>query len=102
MATPFQLKRDPNAPVEPEAFRQDLNVRLTCPDCGDAGSLVEEFSSGDLVCGGCGASLSSSRWNRDDLTLTSTASPSLLSTFDSLRMDRTGVGRQGRRYTVGV
>ncbi|GAA6007280.1 hypothetical protein JCM10207_001569 [Rhodosporidiobolus poonsookiae] len=50
----FALKRDPNAPVEPEAFRQDLNVRLACPDCGDTGQLVEEFSSGDLVCGGCG------------------------------------------------
>ncbi|GAA6036540.1 hypothetical protein JCM8097_003557 [Rhodosporidiobolus ruineniae] len=50
----FQLKRDPTAPVEAEAFRQDLNVRLTCPDCGDAGQLVEEFSSGDLVCGNCG------------------------------------------------
>jgi hypothetical protein len=78
MATPFQLKRDPNAPVEPEAFRQDLNVRLTCPDCGDAGSLVEEFSSGDLVCGGCGASLFSSRFNQDELVLTSTASLPLI------------------------
>ncbi|GAA5991539.1 hypothetical protein JCM11641_000200 [Rhodosporidiobolus odoratus] len=53
-AQPFQLKRDPTAPAIPEAFRQDLNVRLTCPDCGDTGDLVEEFSSGDLVCGGCG------------------------------------------------
>ncbi|GAA5860163.1 hypothetical protein JCM8547_009210 [Rhodosporidiobolus lusitaniae] len=50
----FQLKRDPNAPLAPDQFRQDLNVRLTCPDCGDNGQLVEEFSSGDLVCGNCG------------------------------------------------
>ncbi|GAA5825979.1 hypothetical protein JCM11251_000076 [Rhodosporidiobolus azoricus] len=50
----FQLKRDPNAPTAPEAFRQDLNVRLVCPDCGEGTQLVEEFSSGDLVCGGCG------------------------------------------------
>ncbi|POW04306.1 hypothetical protein PSTT_10490 [Puccinia striiformis] len=44
--------RNPQAPKE-AAFRQDLNVRLICPDCKCA-RLVEEFSSGDLVCGSCG------------------------------------------------
>lgn len=36
-------------------FVPDLNVRLVCPDCQvDPPNLVEEFSSGDLVCGDCG------------------------------------------------
>jgi transcription initiation factor TFIIB len=33
----------------------DLNVRLVCPDCKiDPPNLVEEFASGDIVCGTCG------------------------------------------------
>ncbi|BGP00446.1 transcription initiation factor IIB [Rhodotorula toruloides] len=54
LAQAFALKVDPSAPTKAEEFRQDLNVRLTCPDCGDAGQVIEEFSSGDLVCGNCG------------------------------------------------
>lgn len=50
----FALKVDPDAPQKEAAFRQDLNVRLVCPDCADDSQLVEEFSSGDLVCGNCG------------------------------------------------
>ncbi|KWU45029.1 transcription initiation factor IIB [Rhodotorula sp. JG-1b] len=53
-AQAFALKVDPDAPQKEAAFRQDLNVRLVCPDCADDSQLVEEFSSGDLVCGNCG------------------------------------------------
>ncbi|KAI5477493.1 transcription initiation factor TFIIB [Pseudohyphozyma bogoriensis] len=52
---PFALRADPTRPAKEEAFRADLNVRLVCPDCqDDQVQLVEEFGSGDLVCGGCG------------------------------------------------
>ncbi|GAA5934825.1 transcription factor SUA7 [Sporobolomyces koalae] len=61
MATPtaFALKLDPAAAAALAAqkaaeFHQDLNVRLTCPDCKDDTELLEEYSSGDLVCGNCG------------------------------------------------
>lgn len=58
---PFALRADPNAAPRVEQFRADLNVRLTCPDCQDENvQLVEEFGSGDLVCGGCGALLAHS------------------------------------------
>ncbi|CAH7666978.1 cyclin-like protein [Phakopsora pachyrhizi] len=52
MASMAFPSRNPQAPKQ-VVFRQDLNVRLNCPDCKTA-SLVEEFSSGDLVCGSCG------------------------------------------------
>lgn len=61
LAQAFALKVDPSAPAKAEEFRQDLNVRLTCPDCGDTGQVIEEFSSGDLVCGNCGACESSQK-----------------------------------------
>ena len=52
---PFALRQDPTQAPKPQAFRADLNVRLVCPDCQDENpQLVEEFGSGDLVCGGCG------------------------------------------------
>ncbi|KAI0139950.1 TFIIB-domain-containing protein [Hypoxylon sp. NC0597] len=36
-------------------FQENLNKRLQCPDCReDPPNLVEEFSSGDMVCGSCG------------------------------------------------
>jgi len=39
---------------EPE-FKEDLNNILQCPDCKeDPPNLVEEFSSGDMVCASCG------------------------------------------------
>ncbi|GAA5903376.1 transcription factor SUA7 [Sporobolomyces salmoneus] len=55
----FALKLDPAAAAALAAqkaaeFHQDLNVRLTCPDCKDDTELLEEYSSGDLVCGNCG------------------------------------------------
>jgi transcription elongation factor Elf1 len=53
--SPFALRADPTRPVKQEAFRADLNVRLVCPDCQNENvQLVEEFGSGDLVCGECG------------------------------------------------
>ncbi|WQF77395.1 Putative transcription factor TFIIB, Zinc finger, TFIIB-type, Cyclin-like domain-containing protein [Colletotrichum destructivum] len=39
----------------PEGFRDDLNMVVMCPDCKEyPPHLVEEFSSGDMVCGSCG------------------------------------------------
>jgi transcription initiation factor TFIIB len=36
-------------------WREDLNVILTCPDCQEnPPNLVEEWSSGDMVCASCG------------------------------------------------
>ena len=36
-------------------FGPDLAVRLICPECKDpVPNIVEEFGSGDLVCGTCG------------------------------------------------
>ncbi|KAI2616140.1 cyclin-like protein [Hypomontagnella submonticulosa] len=36
-------------------YKENLNQRLKCPDCNeDPPNLVEEFSSGDMVCGSCG------------------------------------------------
>ncbi|KAF2263722.1 cyclin-like protein [Lojkania enalia] len=41
-------------PVAQE-WTEDLNVTLMCPDCKELPpNLVEEFSSGDTVCGSCG------------------------------------------------
>jgi transcription initiation factor TFIIB len=38
-----------------ETFKEDLNRVVMCPDCKEfPPNLVEEFSSGDLVCGDCG------------------------------------------------
>ena len=41
------------APISDE-YRPDLNVRLACPDCREYSQLIEQFSSGDIVCGNCG------------------------------------------------
>ena len=38
-----------------EAWRENLNMHLICRDCREIPpNLVEEFSSGDMVCGSCG------------------------------------------------
>lgn len=38
-----------------EKWNQDLNLHMICPDCKEyPPNLVEEFSSGDMVCGSCG------------------------------------------------
>ena len=40
---------------QPKRREIDLAVRLVCPDCRDeTPNIEEEFSSGDLVCRGCG------------------------------------------------
>lgn len=52
-AQPFPLAQ--NQSSTKASFGPDLSVRLVCPDCRDPNpNIVEEFSSGDLVCGGCG------------------------------------------------
>jgi transcription initiation factor TFIIB len=50
---PFPLRE---AKVEEnQPFQPNLNVSLTCPDCRiHPPHIVEEFASGDLVCGDCG------------------------------------------------
>ncbi|CAG8724180.1 10511_t:CDS:2, partial [Funneliformis mosseae] len=36
-------------------FRPDLNISLICPECRNSqANLIEEYSSGDIVCGDCG------------------------------------------------
>lgn len=41
--------------VQQPTYGPDLAVRLICPECRDPNpNIVEEFGSGDLVCGGCG------------------------------------------------
>jgi transcription initiation factor TFIIB len=52
---PFPLAApQQKAPVQP-SFGPDLAVRLICPECRDPNpNIVEEFGSGDLVCGNCG------------------------------------------------
>lgn len=53
-AQPFPLAQPLQKPQQP-TFGPDLAVRLICPDCRDPNpNIIEEFSSGDLVCGTCG------------------------------------------------
>ncbi|KAH9943206.1 cyclin-like protein [Epithele typhae] len=53
-AQPFPLAQ-PLQKVAAPTFGPDLAVRLICPECRDPNpNIVEEFSSGDLVCGTCG------------------------------------------------
>ncbi|KAF3917881.1 hypothetical protein ABW20_dc0107471 [Dactylellina cionopaga] len=49
----------PNAGLKPPTadrpFEKNLNIHVICKDCKEfPPNLVEEFSSGDLVCGSCG------------------------------------------------
>lgn len=51
---PFPL-REAAKVDENQPFQPNLNVKLTCPDCRiNPPHIVEEFASGDLVCGDCG------------------------------------------------
>ncbi|KAG9317839.1 hypothetical protein JVU11DRAFT_2065 [Chiua virens] len=51
---PFPLAAN-SQKVQSPTYGPDLAVRLICPDCRDPNpNIVEEFGSGDLVCGGCG------------------------------------------------
>lgn len=52
---PFPLAQGKAAPQLQPTYGPDLSVRLICPDCRDPNpNIVEEFGSGDLVCGSCG------------------------------------------------
>ncbi len=45
----------PAAPPAKVAWKEDLNLQLICRDCKEVPpNLVEEFASGDTVCGSCG------------------------------------------------
>ena len=51
---PFPLANMQEKTQQP-TFGPDLAVRLICPHCLDPNpNIIEEFSSGDLVCGTCG------------------------------------------------
>lgn len=51
---PFPLASGATKTKAP-SFGPDLAVRLICPECRDPNpNIVEEFGSGDLVCGNCG------------------------------------------------
>ena len=42
-------------PGKEEQWEENLNMHMTCPDCQIfPANLVEEFASGDMVCGDCG------------------------------------------------
>jgi len=52
---PFPLAAPQIKSAKEPTFGPDLSVRLICPDCRDPNpNIVEEFGSGDLVCGSCG------------------------------------------------
>ncbi|CAG8576930.1 4772_t:CDS:1 [Diversispora eburnea] len=45
----------PQADVGPKQILPDLNIKIICPDCRkQVPNIIEEFASGDLVCGDCG------------------------------------------------
>ncbi|KAI2780583.1 cyclin-like protein [Daldinia loculata] len=49
------VSQNPSQNESDGGYKQNLNQRLLCPDCNeDPPNLVEEFSSGDMVCGSCG------------------------------------------------
>ena len=52
---PFPLAAPHSKAAKELSYGPDLAVRLICPDCRDPNpQIVEEFGSGDLVCGACG------------------------------------------------
>ncbi|PPQ79488.1 hypothetical protein CVT25_003370 [Psilocybe cyanescens] len=54
-AKPFPLAAPQQKVAAQPVFGPDLAVRLICPECRDPNpNIVEEFGSGDLVCGNCG------------------------------------------------
>ncbi|GAA5804583.1 cyclin-like protein [Helicostylum pulchrum] len=55
-AIPFPLRETQiQDEGKPKAFQPNLNIRLLCRDCRiDPPHIIEEFASGDLVCGDCG------------------------------------------------
>lgn len=55
---PFPLREPlPQKEQTPAQILPNLNVKLVCPDCKiSPPHIIEEFASGDLVCGDCGLS----------------------------------------------
>jgi transcription initiation factor TFIIB len=54
---PFPNRVSPFGDARPtkEDYRADLAIRLMCPNCKEeVPNIVEEYSSGDLICGSCG------------------------------------------------
>ncbi|KAI1776675.1 cyclin-like protein [Hypoxylon cercidicola] len=58
VATRMDIESDPILPdpeKEKKGYQENLNRQLICPDCNEyPPNLIEEFSSGDMVCGSCG------------------------------------------------
>lgn len=114
-AQPFPLAAAAQKTHQP-AFGPDLAVRLICPECRDPNpNIVEEFGSGDLVCGSCGLVLGDrivdtrSEWRTfandegDDPSRVGAASDPLLEgieqldTLISFRDGGTGIARELQR-----
>ncbi|KAI8978612.1 cyclin-like protein [Pilobolus umbonatus] len=52
---PFPLREPQLKDEKPKSYQPNLNLNLLCPDCKTTPPyIVEEFASGDLVCGDCG------------------------------------------------
>ncbi|KAL2267102.1 hypothetical protein VTJ83DRAFT_4379 [Remersonia thermophila] len=57
MSDLFSAFENPQS-AKKEEWKEDLNVILVCPECKEhPPNLVEEYSSGDVVCGSCGLCL---------------------------------------------
>jgi len=55
LLSPGEVYEEVEQPKKDEEWREDLNITMMCPDCREVPpNLVEEFSSGDTVCGSCG------------------------------------------------
>lgn len=57
--SPGQVVLEPTAAPTRDEWREDLNVKMMCPDCKVyPANIMEDFSAGDTVCGDCGLVLS--------------------------------------------
>jgi len=57
--SPGEVREVEEAPQEKE-WQENLNINIICPNCNETPpNLVDETSSGDLVCGDCGMVLES-------------------------------------------
>lgn len=73
--------------AQPYREESQINNILKCPDCQeDPPNLIEEFSSGDMVCASCGLVVSDLRSQK----------------IKSLEVKFLSGGRPNRRYTVGM
>jgi transcription initiation factor TFIIB len=58
--SPGEVPDVETGPAQPTEWSANLSVHLTCPECKEfPPNLIEEFSSGDTVCGSCGMVLAS-------------------------------------------